>query len=130
MSRLPVPSSQLRFLSPPPGLAPLVDFTLAQLDGTPGLFSLTAQDGSVRLFVLDATLHVPHYLPQLPASGLESIGAETASALILVVVSPGATSTVNLSAPIVVNPATGACLQIILDGSDWQLRHPLGPPAS
>lgn len=130
MSPTPPAPTQLRFLSSPPGLEPLVDFTLAQLDGTPGLYSLTAQGGSVRLFALDAALHVPDYLPQLPMSGLDSIAAGAESALVLVVVTPGTQSTVNLSAPILVNPVTGNCLQIILDGSAWPLRHPLAPPAS
>lgn len=118
---------QLRFLSPPPGLEPSTEFTLAQIAHTPGLFSLTSQHGAARLFVLDPAVYLPSYTPRLPAASLAAIGADPESALVLVVVNPGAVSTVNLSAPIVVNPATGACAQVILDGTDWPLRHPLSP---
>ena len=120
MSHIP---AQLAFLSPPPGLEPLVDFTLAQLHGTPGLFSLTSPTGNARLFVLDAATHLPHYTPRLPASELERIG--TGAATVLVVVNPSAQSTVNLAAPILLNEKTGACIQVILEDPQWSLRAPL-----
>lgn len=118
---------QLRFLSPPPGLEPSTDFTLAKIADTPGLFSLTSQHGPARLFVLDPAVYIPEYAPRLPAAELAAIGTSQGSPLVLVVVNPGATSTVNLSAPIVVNPANGVCAQIILEGTDWPLRHVLSP---
>lgn len=118
---------RLLFLSPPPGLEPCTDFTLAQIADTRGLFSLTSQHGAARLFVLDPAVYVPSYTPRLPVAELAAIGADPESALVLVVVNPGGTTTVNLSAPIVVNPSTGACAQIILDGTDWPLRHVLSP---
>lgn len=120
---------QLTFLSPPPGLEPATDFTLSPIEGAAGLFSLTATRGAARLFVLDAAVHLPDYTPQLPAAELGALGLEAGAPLVLVVVNPGARSTVNLSAPIVANPATGVCAQVILDGSVWPLRHPLTPSA-
>lgn len=126
-------SAQLTFLSPPPGLDPLTEFELVQIENTPGLFSLTATNGTVRLFVLDAGLHLPDYSPRLPAAELAAIGtigANEDTLLVLVVVSPGVQSTVNLSAPIVVNTTSGDCAQVILEGTDWPLRHPLAPAAS
>lgn len=127
MSQSATNLEQLRFLSPPPGLEPNTDFTLAQITDTPGLFSLTAAGGSARLFVLDAAVHLPDYTPKLPAASLAAIGAGAGAPLVLVVVNPGVRSTVNLSAPIVANPATGVCAQVILEGTDWPLRHPLSP---
>lgn len=130
---LSVTSSLLTFLSPPPGLDPLTEFELVQIENTPGLFSLTAANGAVRLFVLDAALHLPDYSPRLPAAELAAIGTtgdNEDTPLILVVVSPGVQSTVNLSAPIVVNATSGACVQVILEGGDWPLHHPLAPAAS
>ncbi|POH59402.1 flagellar assembly protein FliW [Arthrobacter glacialis] len=118
---------QLRFLSPPPGLEPSTDFTLTQIADTPGLFSLTSLHGAARLFVLDPAVYISAYTPRLPAAELAAIGASQESSLVLVVVNPGVTSTVNLSAPIVVNPDNGVCAQIILEGTDWPLRHPLSP---
>lgn len=122
---------QLEFITPPPGLAPLVDFRLALIDSAPGLFSLTSNDGAARLFVLDAALHLPGYTPRIPTADLAAVGAgDGAAPMVLVVVNPGAQSTVNLSAPLVLNTASGACVQVILEGSDWPLRHPLAPAAS
>jgi len=131
MSPFSAEPMQLEFVTPPPGLAPLVDFTLAPIDSAPGLFSLTAKDGAARLFVLDAALHLPGYAPRIPSADLAAIGAgDGAAPMILVVVNPGAQSTANLSAPMVLNTASGACVQVILEGSDWPLRHPLAPAAS
>ena len=53
-----------------------------------------------------------------------------ADAMVLVVANPGqAGTTVNLMAPIVVNTATGASAQVILEGQDWPLRAELAPLA-
>lgn len=114
----------LKFTAPPPGLEPRVDFTLAPIDGAAGLFSLTSADGSARLFVLDAATHLPDYTPQPARSDVERLG--TSGPTILVVVNPGARSTVNLAAPVLVNPDTGTCVQVILDSNEWPLRAPLG----
>lgn len=116
--------SSLHFATPPPGLEPRVDFSLAPIAGAEGLFSLTADDGSVRLFVLDARTHLPDYAPRLAPSDVERLG--TGSPALLVVVNPGTQSTVNLAAPVLLNIETGDCLQVILDGSEWPLRAPLG----
>ncbi|MGA7204725.1 MAG: flagellar assembly protein FliW [Specibacter sp.] len=117
----------LRFVAAPPGLEPIVDFTLAAVDATPGLFSLTAANGAARLYVLDAALHLPQYTPQLPGTVSADLGTNGESSAVLVVVNPGVQSTVNLAAPIVVNAATGTCVQVILEGTDWPLRQPLVP---
>ena len=118
---------QLRFLTPPPGLEPGTEFTLAALADTPGLFSLTSNSSAARLFVLEAALYLPDYTPRLPAAELDAIGTAREAAMVLVVANPGATTTVNLSAPIVVNAATGVCAQLILEDSRWPLRHALSP---
>ncbi len=113
----------LRFTAPPPGLEPRVDFTLVPIEGASGLFSLSAADGTARLFVLDAATHLPDYAPQPAKSDVERLG--TSGPTVLVVVNPGAQSTVNLAAPILLNAETGACQQVILEGPQWPLRAPL-----
>ena len=46
----------LTFVAPPPGLAPLVDFSLDKIDGADGLYAMHASlDSELRLFLLDAT---------------------------------------------------------------------------
>ncbi|NKX53598.1 flagellar assembly protein FliW [Arthrobacter mobilis] len=126
-------SAALTFVAPPPGLAPLVDFTLRPVDGAPGLFALEAAAGSGRrLFVLDASVYLPDYQPVISdedAAALDLAGPE--QALVLVVANPGpAGTTVNLLAPVVVNSATGACAQVILEGQDWPLRAELSPQSA
>lgn len=119
--------NQLLFIKPPPGLEPHTDFVLAQIGETPGLFSLTAATGGARLFLLDPAVYLPDYAPNLPVADLSALGSGPEGPWVAVVVNPGTTSTVNLSAPIAVNPATGASLQVILEDSRWPLRHPLSP---
>ncbi|GAA4662963.1 hypothetical protein GCM10025779_33200 [Arthrobacter cryoconiti] len=118
----------LRFATPPPGLEPAVDFTLAPIPNAVGLFSLTSADGSIRLFVLDAATHLPDYSPHQADADLNQIG--TTDATVLVVVTPSAHSTVNLAAPILLNASTGSALQVILESSAWPLRAPLAPAST
>lgn len=116
--------ASVRFMAPPPGLEPSVNFSLTPVEGAVGLFSLTATDGTARLFVLDAGSHLPQYSPRPAPTDLERLGEGTAA--VLVVVNPGVQSTVNLAAPILLNIETGACRQVILEGNEWPLRAPLG----
>jgi flagellar assembly factor FliW len=122
----------LRFTVPPFGLEPYTDFALAPVEGAVGLFRLTAAgDPSLRLFVLDAAVHLPDYRPDVSIAHRTEVGlTETDSPELFVVVTPGAgTSTVNLLAPIVVNARTGSCQQVILADSTFGLREPLLAPA-
>lgn len=115
----------LHFVSPPPGLAPLTEFTLTGV--TPELFSLRAVGAAdVRLFLLDPRPFFPGYAPRVSEDELADLG--TRDPAVLVVVRPsgaGSAPTANLLAPLLVNLATGAALQTILDGTDHPLRAPL-----
>lgn len=132
-------NATLSFVTPPPGLAPLTAFSLTELEGATGLFALQAVDAAAtRLFVLDAAVFLPKYTPYISAEQSASLSLRTpADALVLVVVNPGdaaasdsASTTVNLMAPIVVNSATGAAAQLILEGQDWPLRAELTAPSA
>lgn len=121
-------TAALAFIAPPPGFAPLVDFTLDEIEGASGLYALrSSEDQDTRLFVLDAGIFLPDYTPEISdeqAASLELTRAE--DALVLVVANPGeGGTTMNLMAPIVVNAQTGRCAQFILDGDDWPLRAQL-----
>jgi flagellar assembly factor FliW len=121
-------SATLTFIAPPPGLAPLVDFTLDDIEGAEGLYALRAKaDTNRRLFVLDAAVHLPDYTPVLSDEQCAALDVSTPeNVLLLVIVNPSeAGTTVNLMAPIVVNATTGACAQLILDDQDWPLRAEL-----
>ena len=126
-------SAALTFVTPPPGLAPLTDFELSAVEGADGLYSLRAVlDAGIRLFVLDAAVFLPEYGPILSDEHCVALGLTTADdAMVLVVANPGDGKTrLNLMAPIVVNVATGASAQVILDGQDWSLQAELATAAA
>lgn len=122
-------SAALTFVSPPPGLAPHVDFALAPVDGADGLFALRAtEDADLRLYLVDPQSVLSEYAPTLTDEQVADLALESADdALILVVAHPSSEGvSVNLLAPVVVNRVTGAASQVILEGQDYALRAPLG----
>ncbi|HEY0259138.1 MAG TPA: flagellar assembly protein FliW [Lacisediminihabitans sp.] len=121
-------SRRLRFLAAPPGLDPFVDFSLDGVDGADGLYSLRSlDDESLRLFLLDASLHLADYSPRLSDGQRLALDLETADRpLVLVVATPRESgTTMNLMAPIVINATTGTAAQVILDDQDWPIRAEL-----
>ncbi|GGC98445.1 hypothetical protein GCM10011512_26710 [Tersicoccus solisilvae] len=117
----------LTLTEPMPGLDPWTDYTLEAVAGAPGLFSLRpAENADLRLFLLDASVYVPQYAPDLgaAAAGLGLVAGEAAR--VLVVATPGRdTTTVNLLAPVVLNERTGTGTQVILTDQDYPLQAPL-----
>ena len=115
-------STSVTFTAPMPGLEGLDAFTLRGIDGAYGLFALEAAAGAIRLFVADAAVYAPGYAPAVPADAV-SAGQN----IILLVVNPGqGKPTVNLAAPLVLNPETGLCTQLILDSNTYPLQAELG----
>lgn len=117
--------STLLFEEPLPGLAPHTVYELDAVAGASGVFSLHPPEApDVRLFLLEASVYVPSYVPDVAAAGAR-IGLDPeASARILVVATPGEGGTsVNLAAPVLVNDAQGRAVQAVLEG--WDLRAPL-----
>ncbi|MFK3676390.1 flagellar assembly protein FliW [Microbacterium sp. NPDC090218] len=122
-------TAALTFLSPPPGLAPHVDFALAPVDGADGLFAMRAvQDAELRLYLVDPRSVLSEYAPILTDEQAEGLALGSPDdALILVVAHPSADGvSVNLLAPVIVNRTTGAASQVILEDQDYPLRAPLG----
>ncbi len=119
----------LTFIESPPGMAPLTTFRLAAIDEFGYLFTLrAAQAESVRLFAVSPSVYFPAYGPQVSSEVREALGmSEDAEPTLLAVVNPGENhdSTVNLLAPIVIDPTTGNAAQVVLDGHEWPLRAPL-----
>ena len=125
MNALPTArDTRLSFTAPPPGFAPLTDFELEHVDGAPGLYTLRDTAGAdLRLFLLDPTFYVPEYLPELSDEDLGALGASSVGEVDVYVVADiqGGVPVVNLLAPIVVNPGSGAATQLILE-DDWPLQ--------
>jgi len=121
-------SAALSFVAPPPGLAPHVDFALAPVEGSDGLFTMRAvEDEALRLYLVDPQTVLQEYAPTLTDEQTATLELESPDdALLLVVAHPSADGvSVNLLAPVVVNRGTGVALQVILDGQDYPLRAPL-----
>ncbi|MGN6444765.1 flagellar assembly protein FliW [Amnibacterium sp.] len=129
IDQLPAARSDTRlgFTASPPGFAPLTDFDLAAVEGAPGLYTLRDTAGAdLRLFLIDPTFYVPEYLPGIADEDLAALGVSSAAEVDVYVVANilDGTPVVNLLAPIVVNPASGAATQLILE-DDWPLQAEL-----
>lgn len=124
----PIPGT-LEFVAPPPGMMSLRRFALDALDEFGALFAMRSTEQSgVRLFVVPPRVYVPGYQPAIDAETRATLGLGDAEPVLLVVVHPGEGGrppTANLLAPVAVNPATGAAMQVVLDGDEWPLRAPL-----
>jgi flagellar assembly factor FliW len=121
----------LTFTASPPGFSPVVDFELAPVQGAVGLFTLKDRDGAdLRLFLVDPAVFVPEYQPEFADEHLTQVGADCADQLEAFVVATmdDGGPIVNLLAPILVNTATQAAAQVILDDSRWPLRAQLLVP--
>jgi flagellar assembly factor FliW len=113
-------STALTLVEPLPGLAPAVDYLLSEIEQAPGLFSLeSSSPAGIRLHVISAAAYLPGYAPALPAEGVDGLG--THPELLIVTTLEDGTPWVNLLAPIVVDPDTGAARQVILEG-DYPVR--------
>lgn len=122
-------TAALAFVSPPPGLAPHVDFALAPVDGADGLFAMRAvDDDALRLYLVDPQTVLGEYSPVLTDDQVADLALTSSEdAMLLVVAHPSSSGvSVNLLAPIVVNRTTGAAAQVILEEQDYPLRAPLG----
>jgi flagellar assembly factor FliW len=120
--------SALTFIAPPPGLEPLREFELTAVGGAAGLYTLQAVERpEIRIFAIDAGLHLTGYSPELPDDRAAELGVSRADeVLALVVVNPSPEgSTVNLLAPVLINRATGAALQLVLEDDSFPVRAEL-----
>jgi flagellar assembly factor FliW len=125
----PVTNTPVTFTAPMPGFENARDFTLRSVEGAAGLYALeSGSPGPVRLFLADAAVFAPSYAPPVPAATLDALDlkdGERPQVLVVLNHAPDAT-TVNLMAPIVLNPATRRCTQLVLDGREYPLRAVLG----
>ena len=113
-----------------PGLEQYHDYTLVAVDDS-ALYWLECDDEpSIALPLAEAFTVEPAYGFELYSSDARALGlelAEDALTLVVLTVAPNdGTVTANLFAPVVINRVTGAAQQVILDGTPWSLRQPVG----
>ena len=121
----------VRPVPPLPGLPDHLEYELNGIDDDGTLFTLrSATDPNVRLFVVRPEVFFANYTPEFGTSTREALGlAAGDDPLLLVVVHPGydeVPTTANLLAPLIINLATGAATQVVLDSTDWPMQAPLG----
>jgi flagellar assembly factor FliW len=118
----------ISFATPPPGLTAR-RFELLD-EQTDGVYTLAALDSpGIDLLVVDPGRWVPDYSPAIPMADLDRIGSSDTDPVVLVVATARSGGVqVNLVAPILVHPDTGAAVQTILEGQGYDLRHPLTAP--
>ncbi len=117
---------------PMPGFPDDARFALVRLDDDGvlhGFRSLDSED--LQFVVVPPTPFFPDYTPEIGDDVVAELGIAPEGAddvLVLLVVRAGASladTTVNLRAPLVVNPVTRRASQVILDDADLPLAAPL-----
>lgn len=130
MTRMDIPVIELAH--PMPGFPDDGRFALVRLDEDGVLLGFRSLDSAdLQFVVVPPAPFYPDYAPEIGDDVVSELGIEEAAAgdvLVLLVVHAGATlaeTTVNLRAPLVVNPATRRASQVILDDTDLPLAAPL-----
>jgi len=118
----------IRFVAPILGFAQFQSFVLLDLPATaPIRWLQSAQSAKLAFPVIDPFLLVPDYDVAVSPSLLRELGAEALSdlhALAIVVVAKDVQDIrTNLRAPVIYNPAAGLARQVVLENSDYPVRH-------
>lgn len=103
---------------------------LAEIEESPLYELRSLEQPSVRFMVVVPGAYFADYEIDLDDHECGDLGlTDSADALVLVMLTVGrdaASTTANLLAPVVINARTRAAAQVILTGSDWPVRAPLG----
>ena len=105
------------------------EFLLIPFEGSQGsLLCLQSRATSGLAFILmDPFALQPDYLPVLQKAELSALGVRDSGDLcyyvMCVVKQPIGNSTVNLKCPIAINPATRVSAQVILETTQYEMRH-------
>ncbi len=130
MTRMDIPVIELAH--PMPGFPDDARFALVRLDDDGvlhGFRSLDSED--LQFVVVPPAPFFPDYTPEIGDEVVTELGIapeDAGDVLVLLVVRAGASladTTVNLRAPLVVNPATRRASQVILEDADLPLAAPL-----
>lgn len=130
MTRMDIPVIELAH--PMPGFPDDARFALVRLDDDGVLHGFRSLDSDdLQFVVVPPAPFFPDYTPEIGDDVVTELGIapdDASDVLVLLVVRAGASladTTVNLRAPLVVNPATRRASQVILDDADLPLAAPL-----
>lgn len=99
--------------------------------GTAFAWMLSADDPDLAFVIANPWELVPEYAPVLPPRVLRALEVESERELQLVAiasVSPEG-ATLNLAAPVAINPRTRRGMQVLLESGEWPTRAPVPRPA-
>lgn len=117
-----------------PGFEACRRFTVQASEALAPLKRLQALDGPAASFLaLDPRLVVADYPARLNASDGVKLQADGATPLVwlaIVAVEADGSATVNLRAPVVVNPARMIGRQVVCDDPSYGIRHPIFVPGA
>ena len=113
-----------------PGLEQYRKYTILQFeDSYPIVWLQSIEDTGICLPVLDTFKVLPEYVFDIDDADVKALGLTSPDELhvVSVVVIPEDIQgmTVNLAAPIVINTNTGSAKQIVLSGSEYNVRAPV-----
>ncbi len=113
-----------------PGFEHCKHFALITSEETEPFHWLQAmEEPDIAIAVINPFRLFPEYSPQVPESALSDIGKpqdEDIVVLTVAVIPPEVTRmTTNLVSPILINSRVNAGRQVILEGSDFQIRQPI-----
>ncbi|MDR0491350.1 MAG: flagellar assembly protein FliW [Oscillospiraceae bacterium] len=122
----------IRFESGIPGLEEYLSYALLQFDESyPIMWLQSVEDKTICLPVLDTFAVIPTYVFDIDDKDVKDLhlnGPEDLYvASVLVIPDDIRMMTVNLAAPIIINTVTGTAKQILLSGSDYNVRAPVFP---
>jgi flagellar assembly factor FliW len=111
------------------GFEDLRDFIVMPNEKEGPLFWIQSVDDPALVFILtDPTNFFPDYAVAPDRDERRRLGmqeGEDCFALVVVTVTSDRKITLNLAAPILFAPASNRALQVVLEGSDYQIRTPL-----
>jgi flagellar assembly factor FliW len=117
-----------------PGFAALRRFLVISVDGEEGYIWLQSlDDHSVAIPLCDPWSIFEDYDASLPLYAKQSLEIETADSfcvMCVLVARPGAETTINLLAPIVINLETRVGRQVTLENQRYSVRTPVARPGN
>jgi len=124
------PEKTINFADGIPGLEQFKKYTLLQFEESyPIVWLQSLDDTAICLPVLDTFTVLPDYvfdIDETDVSELELKSPEQLHVVSVVVIPEDVQGmTVNLAAPIIINTLTGQARQIVLNGSEYNVRAPV-----
>lgn len=105
-------------------------FVLLPFEGNPAMLSLqSVTTPGLAFVVMNPFMLKPDYAPVLRPEELQAMETQQSTDLCYYVMcvmrTPVESSTLNLRCPVVINDKTRQAMQVILEDSNYQMRHPI-----